>query len=208
MAKHYSQVLPNRLTAWSEKHNSTRHVDCSDFLDTLMCRMQEFAGQSLCYLCGDLNARISNIDDFISRVDFIPDRHVVDFNSNKHGEILINSNGCVLNGRNYKRNDFTFIGPQGASEVDYCIVPYEQLSMFDAFEVNLMPDMLNPVNVFDSLENLNSESDHSILSWKLTLHNYVVTKGLDTWDAYSSSYTWFDRNSITDDFHHNLSVRY
>ena len=40
------------------------------------------------YLCDDFNARISNVDDFISGVDFIPERHVVDFNSNKHGNFL------------------------------------------------------------------------------------------------------------------------
>lgn len=45
--------------------NSTRHVDCSECLDTLMCQMQEFADQSLFYLCSDFNARISNFDDFI-----------------------------------------------------------------------------------------------------------------------------------------------
>ena len=51
-------------------------------LDTLICQMQEVASQSLFYLCVDFNARISNFDDFISRVDFIPERRVVDFNSN------------------------------------------------------------------------------------------------------------------------------
>ena len=85
-------------------------------------------------LCGDFNARISNFDDFIAGVDFIPDRHIVDFNYNKHGndlvEFLINSNCCVLNGRNYTSNDFTFIWPQWASVVDYCIVPYEKLNLF------------------------------------------------------------------------------
>ena len=50
--------------------------------------MQEFACHSSFYLCGDFKARISNFDDFISGVDFIPERHVVDFNSNKHGGFL------------------------------------------------------------------------------------------------------------------------
>ena len=84
-----------------------------------------------CYICGDFIARISNLDDFIAGVDSIPERHIVDFKSNKHGELLcyflIDSNCCVLNSRNFRKNDYTFLGPQGASVVDYCIVPYEKI---------------------------------------------------------------------------------
>ena len=183
--------------------NSTRNVDSSEFLDNLMCQMQEFVDQSLFYLCGDFNARISNFDDFISGVDFIPDRHIVDYNSNKHGddlvEFLINSYCCVLNGRNNTSNDFTFIGLQGASVVDYCIVPYEKLNLFDSFEVIRMSDKLNDLNLFDTFDNLTSMPDHSILSWKIVLHNLEVNE-CESWDTYKSSYTCFDRKSTTDSF--------
>ena len=130
--------------------------------------MQEFVDQSLFYLCGDFNAGISNFDDFIAVIDFIPDRQFVDFNSNKHGDdlvdFLINSNCCVLNGKNYTSNDSTFIGPEGASVVDFCIVPYEKLNLFDSFEVIRMSDKLNDLNLFDTFDNLKSMPYHSILS--------------------------------------------
>ena len=165
--------------------------------------MQEFLDQSLFYLCDDFNARISNFDNFIAWVDFIPDRHIVDFNSNKHGddlvEFLINSNCCVLNGRNYTSNDFTFIGPQEASVVDYCIVPYEKVNLFDSFEVIRMSDKLNDWNLFDTFDNLTSMPDYSILSWKIVLHN-LEENACESWDTYKSSYTGFDRKSITDSF--------
>ena len=120
--------------------NSTRNIGCSDVLDILTCQIHEYASESVFYLCGDFNARISNLDDFIAGFDSIPDRHVVDFNTNKHGEILceflIHSNRCVLNGHNYKNNDVT----QCASVVDYCIVPYEKLHLCDKSGTLLMPD--------------------------------------------------------------------
>ena len=103
------------------------------------------------YMCGDFNERVFNLDDFIAGVDHIPERKVVDFSSNKHGELLcdslIDSNCCILNGRNFRSTNFTFLGPQGASVVDYCIVPYENLNRFDNFEVILISDLMNSTEV-------------------------------------------------------------
>ena len=44
--------------------NSTRNIDCSDVLDTLMCQIHEYGSESVFYLCGDFNARI--LYDFIA----------------------------------------------------------------------------------------------------------------------------------------------
>ena len=63
-----------------------------------MCQIHEYGSESLFYMCGDFNARVYNLKDFIAGVDHIPDRNVVDFTSNKHGEllfeVLIDSNWC------------------------------------------------------------------------------------------------------------------
>ena len=40
------------------------------------------------YICGDFIARCSDFEDFIESVDNIPSRHVIDFTSNKYGELL------------------------------------------------------------------------------------------------------------------------
>ena len=66
---------------------------------------------NLFYLCGDFNSRIGDMDDFITGVDVLTERDVIDYTVNSYGEIfcefLLNANCCVLNGRNYYHNDFT-----------------------------------------------------------------------------------------------------
>ena len=60
----------------------------------------------------------------------------VDFKTNYYGnvllEFLINSNLCLLNGRNFTHNDFTSISAKGSSVVDYCIVSQDDLSLFQS----------------------------------------------------------------------------
>lgn len=83
---------------------STRDIDCNDFLDTLTSQIHMYCKGSQFYLCGDFNARVSNLDDYIQGIDNIKDRNVVDYKCNKYGELLcdflINTNCCILNGRN------------------------------------------------------------------------------------------------------------
>ena len=102
---------------------------------------------SLFFLCGDFNARVSNLEDFILGIDKIPERYGIDFKCNKYGEqlcdFLINSNCCILNGRGYKNNGFTFVNTQGTSVVDYCLIPYDRLDKYHNFEVSSFSDMIN-----------------------------------------------------------------
>ena len=62
-------------------------------------------------LFGDFNSRCADLNDYIKGVDNLSDREVVDFQVNKYGHILLdflmNSNFCILNGRNSIKNDFT-----------------------------------------------------------------------------------------------------
>ncbi len=66
--------------------------------------------------------------DFIDDIDNVPNRNVIDTVVNSYGEMLIDfmisASMCMLNGRNYNRNDFTC---KDVSVVDYAIIPYEQL---------------------------------------------------------------------------------
>ncbi|CAG2201726.1 unnamed protein product [Mytilus edulis] len=124
----------------------------------------------LFYLCGDFNSRIGNMDDFITGIDNLTKRNVIDFTVNSYGEIfndfLTNASLCLLNGRNYIHNDFTSISTKGSSVVDYCIVPYENLCQYKNFEVirasvlcnkSEIPGILNPQHI----------PDHSMLCWEL-----------------------------------------
>ena len=60
--------------------------------------MHEYCKDATFYICGDFNASSSNFQDFIECVDNKQDRNVVDFSSNKYGELLcdflIDSNCC------------------------------------------------------------------------------------------------------------------
>ena len=112
-----------------------------------------YCKDSVFFLCGDYNSRCSNLYDYIPGVDKVVERDVVDFTLNKYGEIffdfLINSKCSILNGRNFIANNFTFIGPNGSSVVDYCVVPYEHLANFSDFNVTLVSELFSAANIAD-----------------------------------------------------------
>ena len=107
--------------------------------------------------------------DHIEGVDSIPSRNVVDFTKNSYGEylckFLIDSNCCILNGRQYNNNDFTFVSTRGRSVVDYFIVPYENLEKCNNFKVYRPSDVFNPTNGIES----KLIPDHSIIACEYTL---------------------------------------
>ena len=65
------------------------------------------------YVCGDLNSCCGNQDDFITGVNVIKQRNIVEYKTNAYGDHLIQSlidrNMCILNGRNYICNDYTSV---------------------------------------------------------------------------------------------------
>ena len=94
--------------------NSTRRVNASEYFDTLLSQIYtHYRADSCAFICGDVNSRIGSLDDFIAGVDNLPPRDIVDWKTNKYGELfsefLIGANYCILNGRNYVSNDFTSI---------------------------------------------------------------------------------------------------
>ena len=70
------------------------------------------------FICGDLNARCGNLENYILGVDNIPERDVIDYCINKEGEtlcnFLIDTNCCILKGRNHVENGYTYVGTQGS----------------------------------------------------------------------------------------------
>ena len=116
---------------------STRQIDVNAFYDTILTSVYEYQSLGTIFVCGDFNSRIGDSSDFIEGIDVVPNRDIVDCTNNDYGAVLvdflINSNFCVLNGRNYIKNDFTCIRPQGCSVVDYCYISHTDLSMFKDF---------------------------------------------------------------------------
>jgi hypothetical protein len=114
---------------------------------------------------------------------------------NKHRNTLckfmIDSNCCMLNGRDNINNDFTFVGPQGSSVVDYCIVPHEYLGSFSKFQVPLVSDLLSKSGVLREVESTACRPDLSLLYWAMELDLCFSKEVVGTMQA---SFTVFDRS--------------
>ena len=82
-----------------------------------MCHMHQYCKNEMFCICGDFNARCANLNDFNESVDTIQDRHIVDFFSNKYGELLreflIDTSCCILNDSHMRSNYNTCIKSQG-----------------------------------------------------------------------------------------------
>ena len=150
--------------------DSSRNIDANEFFDQHICQIHQYCKTSMFSMCGDFNARCADSQDFIAGVDNIPERQVIDFTANKHGELLceflINSNCCMLNGRNPESsaNEFTCIRSQGSSVVDYCLVPHEDLNKYTDFKVWKVSDLINKSRILNTLDVNTSRPDHSTLS--------------------------------------------
>ena len=139
-------------------------------MDTLLSQVHQFDGGIM--ICGDFNSRIGGLSDTISGVDNVPPRDIVDNKVNVYSNVffdfLISSELCVLNGRNVITNDLTRIGSTGCSVVDYCIVPHDQLSMYEKFKVTRASDLFELSGCVGNIDPRCGISDHSILSWTVT----------------------------------------
>ena len=129
-------------------------------------------------LCGDVNARMGELQDFIEGVDDIPLRNCIDISCNEYGELfhshLNASNMCVLNGRtgDNRQNGFTCISTKGKSVVDYAWVPHEQLHHWNSFRVLRMSTLIDMFEVHAP----ESIPDHSVLCWELRLPSTLLSK--------------------------------
>ncbi len=126
-------------------------------------------------------------------------RNVVDFKTNKYGNILIdfliNANYCILNGRNYTTNDFTSVSTKGCSVVDYCLVSHSDLSMFSDFHVTRVTELISRSAGVEALAPT-SFPDHSVLSWSLHVDcNTYIAENTD-----GSAYDKFDISHVPDSF--------
>lgn len=182
---------------------STRNVNAHEFYDNLLSQILTIPNQHLFFVCGDFNSRCGNEDDFIRGIDCIPDRHVIDFNTNNYGnifcEFLINANLCILNGRNHANNDFTYVSTRGLSVVDFCLVPYECLDMFTEFNViraSNLAENAGCVGVVDP----RVYPDHSLLKWYVKLNTF-------THDANSDLHTPTSSNSSSS-YQQTSNVKY
>lgn len=148
---------------------SNRGRECENFFTHLLSIVYFTCYGDVLFICGDLNARIGNKNDFITEVDSITSRHSIDTVLNKHGQALIEflqeGKLCVVNGRiDNQCDNFTCISNRGKSVVDYIMTPHECLSCVTKFKVDTMSDILDKYSLYTELGIACKAPDHSIIS--------------------------------------------
>ena len=192
---------------------STRNVNSQEFFDRLLCQIHNFQSNSALMLLGDFNSRIGSSEDFIAGVDNLPTRNIVDFQTNSYCDtfldFLICTNFCVLNGRNYDSNDFTYVSAQGgASVIDYCLVPYEDLERYRHFNVHRMRQLIESA-VGIQISSSSKIPDHSFLTWNFVTSNndmYESTERVPVSGEKDACFTKYDRMNIPPSFMSDYSV--
>lgn len=182
--------------------NSSRQVDVHGYFDNLLADTYQFQDIGLIFICGDFYSRCGDNNDFIQGVDEVCERNVADFKTNYFGnvllEFLINSNLCLLNGRNFVHNDYTSVSAKGSSVVDYCIVNQDTLSLFSHFNVTRVTDLISQIGDIRAIAS-SSISDHSVLIWNIQV-DALNQEGKDNEPSLRRSYDKFDFSSINDTF--------
>ena len=155
-------------------NGSSRYVNAHEVYDQLLTNIHEYQHAGQYIICGDFNSRNGDVPDHIEGVDILPSRNVLDITKNSYGEFLckflIDSNRCILNGRQCINNDFTFVSMRGRSAVVYFIVPYENLEKCNN-KVFRPTDVFNPSNGIELRLNqeLRLNPDHSIIAYEYAL---------------------------------------
>ena len=187
--------------------DSPRGVNAEEFYDLLLQEIYEYQLRGKIIICGDFNSRIGAEHDFIQGVDVLPERLVVDYTLNSHGQtlldFLINGNLCILNGRcGPQSNEYTCVSNKGASVVDYGLVLHEDLDLYSNFEVIRARELcaaagFGAVGISERII-----PDHSILTWDVQVpvgtaddQNYNPIK-----EDSSTSYTRYDLTQVPSDF--------
>ena len=129
-------------------------------------------------LCGDFNGRIGHKTDHNITIDpiQIPMRNVVDAETNKYGEYLVefltDSMCGVINGRcDIKDDNFTYVSTRGRSVVDYMITPYDQLCNISPLWTNVL---IRTMLMFTA------DVSNQIIHFWVVLLTYLSTKFPDT----------------------------
>jgi hypothetical protein len=152
--------------------------DADGFFSHLLSYMFLYSHVEKTFVCGDFNARIGALKDYIDGIDDnILQRRVIDNVSNDHGNAFIDfmqeANMCVTNGRIQGENDFTCISTRGHSVVDYIVVDFNTLKDCTKLDVLCMNDLLLVYNFQNYLSSKCKAPDHSIITLSFEICNIV-----------------------------------
>lgn len=150
--------------------DSTRASDSEAFFTKLLEQVYTYQNIGPVYILGDFNARCGDLTDYVEGVDEIIGREVIDNVTNDHGhhliDFLFDTCFCLVNGRVGTQN-FTCVSGRGKSVVDYLLLPQEQLQTVSIFNIRLMSEVSNTMNMND----IDRIPDHSLLDFQIKLTN-------------------------------------
>ena len=132
-----------------------------------------------CYfVCGDINGRTGNLNDYINDVDELPPRVCIDAVKNPHGEsfvdFLLESRMCITNGRvTPEFDDFTSVSTKGHAVVDYIAVNQECVQNCVKCEVLCMSDVIERYNLQGLIGLSCRPPDHSAISLSFSIDNVI-----------------------------------
>ena len=123
----------------------------------------------LLFICGDFNARVGDLVDYIEDIDVAENRQVLEKVKGGHYECVIeflkDSKLCILNGRVTPTDDnYTCISEKGKSVVDYIVTPYENVINCDTCCVELTSDLIERYDCVPLLSENCKAPDHSLVS--------------------------------------------
>lgn len=160
--------------AYLPPSDSVRNNDPEAFYCSLLEQVHAYQNEGRLFICGDLNSRVGDDSDYIEGVDQVRPRDILDFTSNANGDLLIDflvdCGLCMINGR-LGVNDFTHVSHRGKSVVDYVLTPYEQLLNVQSFEVCLMSELVNVLQ----MQGNSKVPDHSLLVWSVALSSSALS---------------------------------
>ena len=159
--------LPPEQSKWGR--------DASGFFTQIMTFIYQYAEFDGIYICGDVNSRLGNKQDFVPEIDIsVKPRKIIDKTSNSHGtvlhEFLLDSKMCFANGRITPENDnYTYVATTGLSVVDYFMMPIDLLEQCVSFHVYTARSLINK---FCNIRNMDIDipgkiPDHSVLQLKI-----------------------------------------
>ena len=156
----FSCYLPPEESPWGRDSNT--------FYAQLLSYVYLYCHCDHIFICGDFNSRIGKAADYISDVDVIEKRTVIDEVKNNHGdsmiEFLIESKMATVNGRITPHFDnFTSVSGRGRAVVDYVITSHDSLSCFKDFKVLTAREVIEKYNLLGLLSENCKCPDHSLL---------------------------------------------
>ena len=163
----------NICVCYLPPEGSTRSGNPQEFFDNLLSQVYMYQNEGNFYICGDVNSRCGDMDDFLEGVDDVPGREVIDHTAKSYGqflcEFLWSANCCMLNGRGDLPNDFTSFAANGQSVVDYCFVPHEALESVSKFRVRRPRQLFQDAGCVGVIDPERAIPDHALLTWDVDI---------------------------------------